>query len=147
MKTGMLRWALKESLLWYLGAMEDSIVEGERESADESARFLFLEAADSSPEAPRYIGRLRIHAHGGLMDIDLSDPWIQIDGETRTLMFHTPKGDLAMAQFARVSETRTDDLLSVQVDDVALTSEASPLFGGQYGPYTRLDALDYSTAL
>lgn len=147
MKTGTLLWALKESLLWYVGVMEDSIVEGERESDDGAARFVFHEAPDSTPEAPRYTGRIRIHAHGGLMDIDLRDPWIEVDGDTRTLRFHTPKGELAMAQLARITESRGDDLVTTQVDDVMLTADASPLFGGQYGPYTRLDALVYSTSL
>jgi hypothetical protein len=143
---GSLTWSVKESLLDYLRNIPDAVVAGARAGDAEDAPFVFAEAADSTPERPKYVGALRIRAHGGLMDVDIADPSLVPEKGGWVLTFRTADGaDLRFARLADIDEREDEGILIRRANDVALLLEATPLFGGNYAPYTRLAAVVFST--
>jgi hypothetical protein len=142
---GSLTWSIKESLLTYLRDMPDAVVAGSRASDAADAPFVFAEAPDSTPERPRYLGNIRIRAHDGLMNVDISDPAVVPEKGGWVLVFRTATGaELRFARLADLDENESEGLLTRRSSDVALLIDATPLFGGNYAPYTRLAAVVFS---
>jgi hypothetical protein len=147
-KSGSLLWRIKDSLLDYLAGMPDASVGGTRQSDASDAPFAFTESPESTASRPSYLGRIRITAHDGLMDIDLVDPVVVADGDRWIVTFRTPRGEsLGVVRLTAVEERTERGLVLRRSNDVALLMDAAPLFGGNYAPYTRMAPLEFSARL
>lgn len=140
-----LRWAIRDSFLDYVDALEDATVLGAR---DPRGPFVFERAtgADDSPRGEhgtdrpiaRFAGAVEIHAHGGALSLVFADPHVMHDGTRGLLSVRVPvAGRLHLATLGplRLAEQ------GLEIPSVALTLAGAELFAGHYRPHARMDAL------
>jgi len=142
---GTLSWAVKESLLEYLSGVPGAVVAGTRATEEIDAPFVFTEAPDSSPSVPKYVGRIRIEAHDGLMNIDAQDPQLAPVSHGWILTVSNPSGSiLPFVRLGRMTERHEGGLWIRRSDDVALLIDAASLFDNRYAPHTRMAPVEFS---
>lgn len=142
-----LRWAIRDSFLDYVDALEDATVRGTR---DARGSFVFARATDAGEAASagqgadariaRFTGTVEIHAHGGALSLVFEDPHVSHDGTRGLLSVRVPAAgrlDLATLGPLRSAEHGPD------ITDVALTLAGAELFAGHYRPYARMAALAF----
>jgi hypothetical protein len=118
-------WGIRAGFRDYIGALTDLTTElVDVEFDTQAEHWVFpLERTGAS---------LHLNAHGGALDVVISDPrFEEAGGKTRLV---NGNGD-PLAVLAD-SETTQDGMT---YRDVALTVEGSLLFGGVYGPWARMD--------
>lgn len=141
-----LRWAIRDSFLDYVDALEDATVLGAR---DPRGSFVFERTADAdgSPSAEhgtdrpiaRFTGPVEIRAHGGALSLVFADPHVAHDGTRGLLSVRVPvAGRLDLATLGPVRSAER----GLHISDVALTLAGAELFAGHYRPHTRMAALD-----
>lgn len=106
-----------------------------------------------------FTGSVNYRGHSGELDITLSNPTIEIEGDTATLYFDAKSKAYGTA-FPEVDETHypiatftigdptvSGDVVTWTTGQGTFTSEALAMFGGQYNsnPYT--DSITFSTTL
>jgi hypothetical protein len=93
-----LQWGIKTSLVSYVGSQSDGTVEvsdGAQRTPDGAFRFPFLEQDTDTHPVLRYTGAVRLRAHGGMLDIAVSDPWIELSPVPAISMLAAWTGDPA----------------------------------------------------
>lgn len=160
-----LEWAIKESLIRYVREMSDGSVRVAGSATETPAGFVFAPDPDSGAEsapdpaqqsggplapapqpAPtprRFAGTVTLTGHGGLLRIEISDPWLEpvaaADGPWR-LTIRDPFEPGARLEFASIGRVEFGPGGSLACVDTRLTSDGSDLFfAGPYTPGTELD--------
>ncbi len=146
-----LTWGVKQSFRAYVegsgGVIE--VGEGARRAAD--GEFVFASApgaglrlnADGKPEgAGRFLGEVRCQAHGGMLDVFLADPGVEVG----------PAGAAVTVADSRTRDRRVElallDLAAAKVGDegeivipAKLSKDGWRILGDHYLPSTPLDPL------
>ncbi len=134
-------WGVKASFLAYVRAVGGSVVadEGARET---DAGFAFR-AAPSHPADLEwhFAGRLSFHAHDGLLDVVIADPWVCLVDAGLELSVLDGRGARTT-----VASGPSDGPLGTPVP-VTLDLGAEHLFGSTYPPGTPLAPLLLSTEI
>lgn len=131
----LLEWGIRASFLEYVESIPESSVEVVGAERRDGV-FRFPARTDGSLE---FIGRIRLLAHGGELDVSLSEPAVeeQNDGVVIT-------GDIGGARVALARLLDCPPLPELRVHggmaaDVALTMDGAEWLGGVYGPWARVD--------
>lgn len=159
-----LSWAVKDSLIAYVEALDDGVVEALAPAARTDAGFTFpwapeTTAADGDPAAVvdptaeadpsadggvvayRFLGAVRLAGHWGALDVELRDPRIELDGTRGVLLVRERGGRgerwLPFADLALAEPADTGTLEAT----TALTGHGRLLLDGQYAVGTALSPL------
>jgi hypothetical protein len=143
MEPGM-TWAVKDSLVAYVEGLDDGSVEAVIPASRTRQGFAFPwdgPAAAGDAACPvgvlRFRGAVRLTGHWGMLDVELRDPRIDLDGQRGTLLVRErggrdPEKSLPFADL-RVSRRGTAENGAPYVELSAfLTGQGSLLLGGQY---------------
>jgi hypothetical protein len=133
--TGVLRWAVKESFLGYVGGLDDGFIETFDGAEFRDGVFLFPVLGDAE-DGLRASGGLRCTGFGGALDVRIADPWVG-GGEVSALI-----GPASIA--ARVVIATFDAGAESIVP--CLTFEGVRLFGDVYAVGTQLAPILHDTA-
>ncbi|WP_127817970.1 HtaA domain-containing protein [Microbacterium sp. CPCC 204701] len=145
---GELLWAVKTSLLGYVAAQADGTIEvtgGAERSDDRRFRFPLVPQPGEPTGTLMFRGGIRLHAHGGLMDVTLEDPWISTGAESTVSVLATTGGEdperIVLARFALLP----DGEHAWRGERVRLTSDGAFALGGlQYHEHQQVDDLAFS---
>ena len=139
-----LAWAVKDNLVSYVEALDDGIVEALAPATRSGAGFWFppsgsttaLDASDPGTVL-QFLGTARFTGHWGALDLELTDPRVELNGREGTLLIRdrgsrdpdkvVPFADLAVDH----QERAVDDRWSIGAT-ATLTGHGSLLLGGQY---------------
>ncbi|MCK6212292.1 HtaA domain-containing protein [Georgenia sp. EYE_87] len=141
--TAGLAWAVKDSLVSYVEALADGVVEALPPASRSEAGFWFpLTDAGGSGVVPlegalQFRGAIRLSGHWGALDVELRDPHVELDGRRGTLLIRDrgSRDPAAMLPFAdlTLAEEAGDDGGAAPVEVAAsLTGHGRLLLGGQY---------------
>ncbi|KRA25444.1 hypothetical protein ASD65_14200 [Microbacterium sp. Root61] len=144
--TGMLRWGIKRSLLDYVRRFDGGIVHaGAHAGAD--GRTVFP-ADPSAPEEwdgcgvlAAFSGAVQLRAHGGLLALDIAEPWIVLRGDTSLLTIADPDDARGRSGFVVL----VDAAPSVEwrgVSATVLTADGADQFLGTYRAGTGFDPVE-----
>ncbi|HWF00740.1 MAG TPA: HtaA domain-containing protein [Caulobacteraceae bacterium] len=147
-----LTWGLKESFRGYVEAAGGAIETGEGASRDGAGAFIFPDAAEAAsgeglslgdgggPQGvARFVGQVRFQAHGGMLDVFLADPLIEITADAAVLrVADTPARD-------RQVHLANLDIAAAWLEDgewvvpAKLSRDGWQVLGDHYLPSTPLD--------
>jgi hypothetical protein len=136
---GRLNWGVKQSFRAYVEGSGGSITASDGAARAEDGTFTFDAAPDSDltrddgalSGTGRFRGRAVFQAHGGLLSVTLTDPWIEAAGDAWVLSIaETPTRRTAIAKL-----TPSDDGALHAVT----TLEGMMILGDHYPPGTILD--------
>jgi hypothetical protein len=140
--TAGLAWAVKDSLLSYVEGLDDGSVEVVEPASRSDAGFWFPTAepgADpveaAAPTVLQFLGTVRLTGHWGMLDVELRDPRVELDGPHGTLFVHDrgSRDPEARVPFADLTLGTTAGRGSAVVEAAAaLTGHGRLLLGGQY---------------
>lgn len=125
-------WGIKGSLVAYVQGMGGGEVRLEG-VAKEPSGFAFPGAGG---EGHSFTGSVTLTAHGGIMDVTLTDPALVADGDQWLLTVAAAGG--GRLPFARIAAL-TEQAGFLVASGTALTAEGANLIAGPYGPGTELD--------
>ena len=136
-----LEWAIRESFLDYLGALDDTVVTVDGcEQSSVPAEFVF--ALDLPVESSRIQtrGRVGITAHGGALALEVGNPRLTLaNGSVTVHIEHQPDSWIEFARARTDIESLQEAVLTEAVlTKVLLTLDGAVLFGTAYGPGFRL---------
>jgi hypothetical protein len=134
MAARLLRWGIKASFRGYLADLDDTLIDlsqGAERTADGGFAWPVV-TADGSGVAAR--GAVRIRAHGGLLDVTLADPVLDLSAAAAALSFGSPAGRTEVARGAVAQEEPLVVALNV-------TFAGASLLGGIYAAGTPIDDL------
>lgn len=139
-----LEWAIRESFLDYLGALDDTVVTVDGCVQDSvPAEFEFAVELPVEPGRIRTRGWVGLTAHGGALALELGNPRLTLSDRWVTVHVEPQPG--SWIEFARARtdiESLQEALLSEAVlTEVLLTLDGAALFGTAYGPGFRLAPL------
>ncbi|WP_166872657.1 HtaA domain-containing protein [Salinibacterium sp. ZJ450] len=141
--TPQLTWSIKDTLLAYIEALDDGVVEALAPASRDEAGFLFpVDEAASDFDASnltgilQFVGTVKLTGHWGMLDVELRDPRIELTGQSGTLLVRerggrNPGTMLPFASLELDSASATD--APGHIDAAAsLTGHGQLLLGGQY---------------
>ena len=144
MRVTRLGWGVKQSFRAYVEGSGGSIaLDGGAARADDGT-FVFAATADSDlaldggalSGTGRFAGKIAFQAHGGLLSVTLTDPWVE------------PAGDGWVLSIAETATRRTAIAKLGAVEDGALpavtTLDGMMILGDHYPPGTQLDPVRLS---
>lgn len=144
--TDELRWGVKTSLMRYVRSLPDGVIEtsdGAEIGEADVFRFPFVERGRDG--VLRYAGRLHWSGYGGLMDAELSSPWIAL-GPEPMLSFDVRLPDMPLERWT----IATVDVAEVspgvwEGTRVRLTADGALTLGAlQYHEYQQVDDIAFS---
>lgn len=145
-----LSWGVKQSFRTYVEAAGGQIETGEGAGRDADGAFTFAAApgeglkpgADGKPEGHgRFLGEVRMKAHGGMLSVSLADPDIEI-GPAKAAVTVMDRG----LRTPRRVEFAALDLTQMTIGDdgeivipAALSMDGCQILGDHYPPRTAID--------
>lgn len=131
-------WGLKESFLSYVARLPGSEASvGEGAGFTESREFSFpVRSHADDGSTSQYYGDLKITAYGGMLDVELGDPWIEQDGSSIILSVRTGAAESARTAIAQLTptETSSDDPSIRSTYRANLLKTGSQIFNHVYEP-------------
>jgi hypothetical protein len=141
-------WGVKTSFVAYVRAVGGSVVADEG-AYETDAGFVFPAAPSRAADLEwRFTGRLTCHAHDGLLDVAVADPWVRlVDAGLELSVLELGVLDPRAEGGARttVASGPSDGPLGTPIP-VALAPRAEHLFGSTYPAGTPLAPLVLSPA-
>lgn len=136
-------WGVKTSFVAYVRAVGGGVVADEG-AYETDAGFVFPAAPSRAADLEwRFTGRLTCHAHDGLLDVAVADPWVRlVDAGLELSVLDQRAGGAARTT---VASGPSDGPLGTPIP-VALAPRAEHLFGSTYPAGTPLAPLVLSTA-
>lgn len=128
-------WEVKPSLIAYLRAMPDAVISGPL-----TEHGFEFDASCDDAGVVLSLGRIRMTAHAGELDIVIRDLRVVHDGQAGTLSALTAIDSEERRDIARLGPVDHHGEAAT-IADVALTHEGAALFRGNYAPYTRMAPL------
>ncbi|MEX5299859.1 HtaA domain-containing protein [Kocuria sp. CPCC 205292] len=139
-----LAWAVKDSLVTYVEALDDGVVEAVALASRGEAGFEFPEGVaastydpDGSSGAWQFRGAVRLTGHWGMLDIELRDPRIELTGRTGVLLV-AERGGTPSQKYLPLADLEIGEPVEAADGSVSLEATASltghgcVLLGGQY---------------
>ncbi|MCF2706954.1 HtaA domain-containing protein [Arcanobacterium haemolyticum] len=151
--TGAMTWGVKESFRSYLTNAGGTIQTIDGASTTESGLYAFpVVSGQSRGETTKFTGGVHFLAHGGMLDVTISNPTISGKGVERTLkadvssrpMGGTEAKNYGTIDFAKVTFNQpkiSGNNYSLDTSSVALTAQGAEAFAGFYKEGTALDNL------
>ncbi|GAA3208040.1 HtaA domain-containing protein [Actinocorallia longicatena] len=136
MSDGSLVWGVKKSFREYVEHSEGTIAASGQATRDGDA-FVFPAAG----EALRFTGTVAFEAHGGMLAVKITDPWIVEDEEGLALSVASPHRPDTRLVIARLSAPVVDGGRATAA--AALTYEGVSLLGNVYSVKAELDPVVY----
>lgn len=139
--TAGLAWAVKDSLVSYVEALDDGAVEVLTPASRSAAGFWFPLAETAGSDvvpvgsALQFLGAVRLTGHWGALDVELRDPRVELDGRRGTLLVRDrgSRDPGATVPFADLTVVEPADVGARPVELAAsLTGHGRLLLGGQY---------------
>lgn len=137
--SGAIHWAIKESLLLYIGAAQGGSIEIDGAESSEGTFLFPITSVDGVPGQGsgviRATGTVRLSGHFGMPIQEISDPWIEWEGESAVLsVIRWPGREQRLRAWdLRPLVLRGDEL---RAGLVRLLDAGGELFGQQYPPGT-----------
>jgi hypothetical protein len=143
-----LTWGIKRSFVRYLSFLPDASMSIENGAEATNGSFFTFEpnGAELDPQTGegtlRFKGEVRMSGHGGMMRLQLLDPWITLGPEGATLLVSTP-GTTGIAVVTFKLPQLEDSAAGFLWQDVPtfLTADGAALFNGQYPVGQEMDPL------
>lgn len=143
-----LLWGIKSSLIAYVRSQHDGTVEttgGAEAVASGGFRFPL---ADGDEQTLRYRGGVRLRAHGGMMDIAVSDPWVELSGTPSISVLAAWTGEPAERLTIAWMDVATAEGGGWTGSPVRLTADGSLTLGAlQYPEGQQVDDVTFSADL
>lgn len=156
---GNLQWGIKSSFLGYLEspAAGGVVTAGDGASRDAAGIFTFpltsgSQYRSSSDFSAPFGGHVHITAHGNVLDINIDDPRVQLNGTTGTLTVDaTSKNEttgivetyddlnIATLDASGIHATANGKNVTIAKIPAKLTAAGAPVFGGFYSAGEALD--------
>jgi hypothetical protein len=145
-----LTWGVKQSFRNYVESAGGAIETGNGAGRADDGAFTFAAApdnalslgADGKPTGQgRFSGEVRMNAHGGMLKVNLADPWLEIGPEGTALTVI----DNGLRNPRRVEFARLDLAAATMGDDgelaipVALSNDGCAILGDHYPLKTLVD--------
>jgi hypothetical protein len=141
-----LTWGIKRSFIRYIAALPD----GRHAMSDcaylgETSYFTFPPAP--SPDAPqvmRFGGTVRIGGHGGMLDILIAEPWVEMAESGPILSVVDPTvwpNRTRRIPLATLSLQESEQRLTERQYAATLTEAGSAIFDDHYPPGAELDTV------
>ncbi|MFH5823395.1 HtaA domain-containing protein [Georgenia sp. AZ-5] len=137
-----LSWTIKDSLVSYVEALDDGMVEALAPASRSAAGFWFPLAGEAAGSevgsmSVELLGTVRLTGHWGALDVELRDPRVELDGRRGTLLIRdrASRDPQKMVPFAELAVGRhecADDGSSHVEATASLTGHGRLLLGGQY---------------
>ncbi|MGP3533975.1 HtaA domain-containing protein [Microbacterium sp. RD1] len=151
-----LRWGIKDSLLRYVGALDDGeIVVTAPAVREDDGRFSFPvdDVSEWDPATGlgviRLAGCARVTGHFGMMSVAIDEPWLEFTAAGTALTVADPDRDPGhRVRIAEVDYRPAPGAAIMEAIDVTATlaPEAMGIFGGQYSAGEPMDPLSFSIA-
>ena len=142
-----LTWGVKQSFRSYVEMSGGEITAAEGAAATPDGAFAFeaapggdlaVDAAGKVSGTARFRGRLVFQAHGGMLKVTLTDPWLEPAPEGLVLSIaETPIRRTAIAKLGAAQRTE-DGALQFPA---AITLDGMMIIGDHYPPGTALDVV------
>lgn len=137
--TATIRWAVKESLHEYLGTLEDATIEVTGDIERDGVHFV-LRANDANFDwdsltgTVQFTGSIVFSAYAGAMRIELTNPKLQLTGDTGVLWVQQGGffGSPTHITLADLTRAATQSGASGTVFDASLTFTGRSVLGEQY---------------
>ncbi|WP_066285366.1 HtaA domain-containing protein [Arthrobacter sp. B6] len=152
---GELRWNIKSRFREYVRSLPDGAerwISGPGGIEPESIAF-GLDSASSFDSRSglgilKFAGSIRFEGYHGALRVDISDPWIEIEGEkTQLTVNRSPQGlspsRVAIAIASTLPASTSADRLTWEDVPTALTQHGSTLLGGVYPPGSEADPCSF----
>lgn len=146
MRVTALGWGVKQSFRAYVEGSGGTIAASDGASRDADGAFVFEAAEDSDLVADaggalsgtgRFRGRVAFQAHGGLLSVTLTDPWIEAGPDGWVLSIaETPTRRTAIAKLG--APAAGDGATELPA---ATTLDGMMVLGDHYPPGTALDGV------
>lgn len=146
MRTETLCWGVKQSFRNYVETSGGTIAAGDGATRGADGAFIFAAAPDSDltlrdsrlAGTGRFPGEIGFKAHGGLLSVTLTDPWIEplADGYVLSIA-ETARRRTAIARLDVAALTLQDD--GTAVIPAVTTLDGMMILGDHYPPGTVLD--------
>lgn len=140
MTQSSLVWGVKRSFLRYLSNLpgtQASIADGAASTRDH--RFVFpaadpIQSVRTMMGTVKFEGEVRFTSHGGMLDVMLADPWLEIDGSTARLSFMTNReaGRRERIVIADLLEQQATSGDSTRLWETTLAQPGVRVFGDTY---------------
>lgn len=143
-------WAVKDSLVAYVEALDDGVVEAVAPASRGEAGFEFpgdVAASTFDPDGPsgawQFRGAVRLTGHWGMLELELRDPRIELTGRTGVLLVGERGGTLSQ-KYLPLADLVVGEPVAAADGSVSLEATASLtghgrlLLGGQYEAGTAL---------
>ncbi|WP_417563032.1 HtaA domain-containing protein [Microbacterium sp.] len=132
---GYIEWAIRDTFLTYLDAVHASI---ELSSGAERSERGTVDFPVSHRSADRIeaSGSFRATAHGGALDLEITEPVILRQASHWVLGWTGSDGCQPRARLLGITPAALPE--DYTFEDVALTSDGASQFGGNYRPWSRM---------
>lgn len=139
MRVTTLGWGVKQSFRAYVEGSGGTITAQDGASREPDGAFVFEAAADSDLAVDagtlsgtgRFRGRVAFQAHGGLLSVTLTDPWLEAAADGWVL-------SIAETATRRTAIARLGPLAAGELP-AATTLDGMMILGDHYPPGTTLD--------
>jgi len=142
-----LSWGVKQSFRGYMDAAGGTVTVGGGAERAPDGVFLFPQSAESTlargPDGAlhgvgRFEGEVSFNAHGGMLNVVLTDPWVEAtDAGVVLTVAAGPARRVVFAKLdAAAMETEADGTLALPA---AITLDGMFILGDHYPPGTALD--------
>lgn len=143
-----LEWAIRESFLNYLSALDDTTVTvNGHVHVDVPSTFVFPVDSPAERDQIQSRGRVEITAHDGELSLKLGNPRLSLTDGTVTVLVEDQSSDWIEFARARTDIDSLEEALRDENDltEVLLTLDGASLFGEMYGPGFRLAPLRFKS--
>jgi hypothetical protein len=149
-----IQWRIKQSFRDYVRLLDDGCEETKDPALRTNDGFLFPPAGNQQPDTTgtlKFTGTVTFAGHNRMLHVAITNPWIELSGDTAILSITDPTDRTATARmpFATLPELTTS---TEKPHDLAgycpapeLTFEGTYLLGHVYRTGTALDPLIFST--
>lgn len=140
--SGML-WSIKDSFLEYVASQPDGEVTQAPEKFLGNPAFYFsaLSRSGGIEAGFSFSGRALFKAHGGALDVTISNPSISLLDDKASLLIDDDRSETGQLELARLSAAEAGTVNGKAATiwaSVILTLDGTDVFGGFYNPRTRL---------
>lgn len=142
-------WGVKSTFTAYISGAEDGTVTAldGAETLDGGRLFFPLDSADGFSTTERsgtikFGGVVQFTAHRGFLYVEVTEPWIDLDGGLVSIRTVDEQGDFTRVVVGTVGEADIDAHGGViEVGGIVLTPAGLALFNNVYEPGSELDAI------
>lgn len=127
---GALLWAVKDSFLEYVRALDDGEISVSRGAKVVEDRFEFPRESGPAGAVLRFVGTAALRGHAYLLSTDVRDPWIEFENDDGVVTISGPRDGAPRFTIARFSGVERGQ--SVWRIQPTLTTDGAYWLGGYY---------------